>query len=228
MDDELLRQLYHRLFSDPSFVHTRDCTFGDAIILLIHFFAVLDNRSHLWASVKRNWPLWCRALRFRTPFLADRGRKAWTYRIGGGGSCFRVRMKAACSAPRSRGWPRTSPFATWKSGAARASGCARASRPRSPRICPRGAAGLTKPCRSWVRTPRSCGYGRTAHGAWLGRGAKAWDLRANCVCPIHCLSLRSVREACGAPGNPSRPIACCSRRETGITPGRFARPACIN
>jgi len=64
MDDELLRQLYHRLFSDPSFVHTRDCTFGDAIILLIHFFAVLDNRSHLWASVKRNWPLWCRALRF--------------------------------------------------------------------------------------------------------------------------------------------------------------------
>jgi IS5 family transposase len=64
MDGELLRQLYHRLFSDPRLISTRDCTFSDALILLIYFFAALNNCSPMWASDKRNWPLWCRHLRF--------------------------------------------------------------------------------------------------------------------------------------------------------------------
>jgi len=64
MDGELFRGLYHRLFSDPRLISTRDCTFSDALILLIYFFAALNNCSPMWASDKRNWPLWCRHLRF--------------------------------------------------------------------------------------------------------------------------------------------------------------------
>lgn len=64
MDGELLRLLYHRLFSDSKLSHTAGCTFGDAVILLIHFHAVLTNHSRRWAHDKRNWPLWCRRLAF--------------------------------------------------------------------------------------------------------------------------------------------------------------------
>ena len=64
MDGKLLRQLYHRLFSDPNLAHTRDCTFGDAIVLFIHFYAALSNHSHSWAHDKANWPVWCRRLSF--------------------------------------------------------------------------------------------------------------------------------------------------------------------
>jgi hypothetical protein len=64
MNSELLSVLYHRLFGDPTFTQTPGCTFGDAIILLIHFFAALNNHSHRWAYDKKNWPLWCRRLKF--------------------------------------------------------------------------------------------------------------------------------------------------------------------
>jgi hypothetical protein len=64
MDGELLQRLYHRLFSDPTLTRTLDCTFPDALILLIYFFAVLSNRSTRWAHNRKNWPLWCRQLTF--------------------------------------------------------------------------------------------------------------------------------------------------------------------
>lgn len=64
MDGELFRELYHRLYSDPKLTRTRDCTFPDATILLIYYFAVLNNGSPKWASDKRNWPIWCRRLQF--------------------------------------------------------------------------------------------------------------------------------------------------------------------
>jgi IS5 family transposase len=64
MDGELFRRLYHRLYSDPTLTSTRDCTFPDALILLIYFFAAINNCSPMWASNKRNWPLWCRHLVF--------------------------------------------------------------------------------------------------------------------------------------------------------------------
>jgi IS5 family transposase len=62
MDGELLRWLYHRLLHDPSLVHTRDCTYGDGLIVLIYFFAALSDRSGRWACDRRNWPIWCRRL----------------------------------------------------------------------------------------------------------------------------------------------------------------------
>ena len=61
MDGELLRWLYHRLLRDPTLAHARGCTYGDGVILLIYFYAALNNRSPLWASQRRNWPAWCRA-----------------------------------------------------------------------------------------------------------------------------------------------------------------------
>lgn len=64
MDGELFRELYHRLYSDPTLTHTRDCTFPDAVILLIYFYAAMNNCSPRWAHGKRNWPLWCRHLVF--------------------------------------------------------------------------------------------------------------------------------------------------------------------
>ena len=64
MDGELLGALYHRLFHDPSFARTPNCTFVDAPILFIYFFAVLNNQSTHWAIDKQHWPLWCRRLKF--------------------------------------------------------------------------------------------------------------------------------------------------------------------
>ena len=62
MDGELLRWLYHRLLHDPTLARRYDCTYGDGLVLLVHFFAVMSDRSILWASDKRNWPIWCRAV----------------------------------------------------------------------------------------------------------------------------------------------------------------------
>ena len=64
MDGELFRELYHRLYSDPTLTHTRECTFPDALILLIYFYAAMNNCSPRWAHDRRNWPLWCRHLAF--------------------------------------------------------------------------------------------------------------------------------------------------------------------
>lgn len=64
MDGELLRWLYHRLLHDPILAHTRDCTYSNAMILLIHFFGVMNDRSASWACDRRNWPLWCRRLKW--------------------------------------------------------------------------------------------------------------------------------------------------------------------
>ena len=61
MVGELLRWLYHRLLHDPTLARTRDCTYGDGVVLLVYFYAALNNRSPLWASDRRNWPAWCRA-----------------------------------------------------------------------------------------------------------------------------------------------------------------------
>jgi IS5 family transposase len=79
MDGELLRWLYQRLVRDPTCSHTRNCTYGDGLVALVYFFGVLNDRSVLWASDKRHWPLWCRRLklpgrsqtakRLRTPSL---------------------------------------------------------------------------------------------------------------------------------------------------------------
>jgi Transposase DDE domain len=64
MDGELLKRLYHRLFDDPKLQSTYGCVFGDAVILLIHFLAVLTNHSPRWSHDQRNWPRWCRRLKF--------------------------------------------------------------------------------------------------------------------------------------------------------------------
>ena len=64
MDGELLQRIYHRLYRDPTLSRTPDCTYPDALILLIYFFAALGNRSPKWACDKHNWPLWCRRLAF--------------------------------------------------------------------------------------------------------------------------------------------------------------------
>lgn len=63
MDGELLRKLYHELFHHSKLITARRCNYSDAIILWIHFLAVMHDRSHLWAHNKRNWPLWSRGLK---------------------------------------------------------------------------------------------------------------------------------------------------------------------
>ena len=62
MDGKLLCELYHRLLHDPNLTHNPNCTFGDGIILLIHFYAVLNDHSILWASQIKHWPCWCHAV----------------------------------------------------------------------------------------------------------------------------------------------------------------------
>lgn len=62
MDGELLVKLYHELFHNRKLATARRCTYSDAVILFIHFIAVIHDRSHLWAHDKRNWPLWARRL----------------------------------------------------------------------------------------------------------------------------------------------------------------------
>jgi hypothetical protein len=61
MDGELLRWLYHRLIHDPTLARTRNCTYGDGVILLVYFYAALNHRSPLWGSDLHHWPAWCRA-----------------------------------------------------------------------------------------------------------------------------------------------------------------------
>ena len=62
MDDQLLLYLYHRLFDPDKFQSSYDCVYSDALIVLIHFLAVIRDRSMRWAHSKRNWPLWMRRL----------------------------------------------------------------------------------------------------------------------------------------------------------------------
>ena len=64
MEDELLLYVYHRLFPSPSSRPGRRCTYSDAIVALVHLYAVMRGRSHRWAADKRNWPLWARRLEF--------------------------------------------------------------------------------------------------------------------------------------------------------------------
>lgn len=62
MDGELLRGFYHRLLGDPTLRHTRNCTYGDGLIVLVQLYATFSDRSVLWASKIRHWPIWCRAV----------------------------------------------------------------------------------------------------------------------------------------------------------------------
>jgi hypothetical protein len=62
VDDQLLLHLYHRLFDPPGPRPARGCVYGDAIVALVHFLAVVRGRSMRWAHAKRNWPLWMRRL----------------------------------------------------------------------------------------------------------------------------------------------------------------------
>ena len=64
MEDELLLSIYHRLFPSPSSKLRARCDYSDATIALIYLHAALRGRSPLWASDKRNWPLWARRLNF--------------------------------------------------------------------------------------------------------------------------------------------------------------------
>lgn len=63
MDGELLRWLYHRFLHDPVLARTRDCTYADGLILLIHFYGVIFHRSGHWACEPRNWPIGYRRLK---------------------------------------------------------------------------------------------------------------------------------------------------------------------
>jgi hypothetical protein len=64
MDDQLLKRMYHYLFDDPTRFAAANCTYSDGVILLIFFKAVLGNISTRQARDKRNWPIWCRRLKF--------------------------------------------------------------------------------------------------------------------------------------------------------------------
>lgn len=78
MDDELLREVYHVLFSKRP-VHTPDCTFPDAVIVLIHLFAALRQLSAPAALEKGRWPLWLRRLKF--PSHSQYNRRVKTPRV---------------------------------------------------------------------------------------------------------------------------------------------------
>jgi DDE family transposase len=62
MDDQLLRHLYHRLFSPGKCRRAPGCIYSECIIVLVHFLAVVRERSMSWAHRKSNWPLWMRRL----------------------------------------------------------------------------------------------------------------------------------------------------------------------
>lgn len=62
MDDQLLLYLYHRLFDPGKVRRPAGCTFSDSIVVLVHFLAVVRDRSMRWAHDRRNWPLWMRRL----------------------------------------------------------------------------------------------------------------------------------------------------------------------
>ena len=64
MDDQLLRQLYLFLFSDPKLTRTRCCTYGDAVVLLIYGFGLIHGLSPRAALQRRRWPVWYRRIAF--------------------------------------------------------------------------------------------------------------------------------------------------------------------
>jgi len=75
MDGELLRWLYHRLIHDPTLARTRNCTYGDGLILLIYFYAALNNRSPLWATDRCHWPAWCCAATVKWPSYSQLNKR---------------------------------------------------------------------------------------------------------------------------------------------------------
>jgi len=64
MDCEMLLSVYHRLFKSDSGLPRPGYVYSDAVMILIHVFAVLTNHSARWAHNKKNWPLWARRLEF--------------------------------------------------------------------------------------------------------------------------------------------------------------------
>jgi hypothetical protein len=62
MDDQLLLHLYHRFFDDASAAARGRYVYGDGIVMLIYFLAVIRDRSPRWAWHRHNWPLWMRRL----------------------------------------------------------------------------------------------------------------------------------------------------------------------
>jgi hypothetical protein len=62
MDDQLLLSVYHRLFDPGNFRLSRRCHYSDSIVVMIHFLAVVRDRSMRWAYQRRNRPLWMRRL----------------------------------------------------------------------------------------------------------------------------------------------------------------------
>lgn len=62
MDDQLLLQLYHRLFDRGNERFAAGCVYSDSLVALIYFLGVVRGRSPRWASDVRNRPLWMRRL----------------------------------------------------------------------------------------------------------------------------------------------------------------------
>lgn len=61
MDEQLLGTLYHRLIHGPEGKCRQRSIYSDGLIALIYLFAVLKDRSPLWAQNLKHWPLWVRA-----------------------------------------------------------------------------------------------------------------------------------------------------------------------
>jgi hypothetical protein len=60
MDDQLLLQLYHRLFDPGNEQLAPGCVYSDSAVAMIYFLGVVRGRSPRWAARAANWPLWMR------------------------------------------------------------------------------------------------------------------------------------------------------------------------
>src|SRR5215831_14649604 len=83
MDDQLLLQIYHRLFDpDKNKADPRPsvaCVYSDALIVLIYLLGCLRDRSPRWAVDRRNWPLWMR--RLASPSYSQLMKRLKTYPV---------------------------------------------------------------------------------------------------------------------------------------------------